>query len=102
VSPSVSVLAEPSVTVVQKNATKHGTQKVAEAYLRFLYSDEGQEIIARNFYRPRNATVAAKYAGTFPKISLFTIDELFGGWHKAHKTHFEDNAIYDQIYLAGK
>jgi sulfate/thiosulfate-binding protein len=102
VAPSVSILAEPSVTVVDKNAAKHGTQKLAEAYLRFLYSDEGQEIIARNFYRPRNATVAARYASAFPKIGLFTIDEVFGGWQKAQKAHFEDNAIYDQIYLAGK
>jgi sulfate/thiosulfate transport system substrate-binding protein len=102
VTPSVSILAEPSVTVVEKNVAKHGTQKVAEAYLRFLYSDEGQEIVARNFYRPRNAAVAAKYANVFAKISLFTIDEEFGGWQKAQKTHFEDNAIYDQIYLAGK
>jgi sulfate transport system substrate-binding protein len=102
VTPSVSILAEPPVTVVDKNATKHGTTKVAHAYLQFLYSDEGQEIIARSFYRPRNAQIAAKYAATFPKIKLFTIDEVFGGWQKAHKTHFEDNAVYDQIYVAGK
>ena len=102
VAPSVSILAEPPVTVVDKNASKHGTQKAAEAYLRFLYSDAGQEIIARNFYRPRNQTVAQKYAAVFPKITLFTIDEVFGGWQKAQKAHFEDNAIYDQIYVAGK
>jgi sulfate/thiosulfate transport system substrate-binding protein len=102
VAPSVSILAEPPVAIVEKNASKHGTQKVAEAYLRFLYSDEGQEIIARNFYRPRSAAVAQKHASTFAKISLFTIDEVFGGWQKAHKAHFEDNAIYDQIYVAGK
>ncbi len=102
VAPSVSILAEPPVTVVDKNASKHGTQKVAEAYLKFLYTPEAQEIIARNFYRPRNPEVARKYASVFPKIKLFTIDEVFGGWQKAQKTHFEDNAIYDQIYVAGK
>jgi sulfate/thiosulfate-binding protein len=102
VSPSVSILAEPPVTVVDKNASKHGTIKVAEAYLKFLYSDQGQEIIAKNFYRPRNAAIAQKYASVFPKITLFTIDEVFGGWQKAQKTHFEDNALYDQVILAGK
>ncbi len=102
VAPSVSILAEPPVAVVDKNVNKHGTKNVAEAYLRHLYSDEGQDIIARNFYRPRNEAVAKKYAHVFPKIGLFTISEVFGGWQKAHKAHFEDNAIYDQIYLAGK
>jgi sulfate/thiosulfate-binding protein len=102
VAPSVSILAEPPVTVVDKNASKHGTAKVAEAYLKFLYSDEGQEIIARNHYRPRSAAVAQKYASSFPKITLFTIDEVFGGWQKAQKKHFEDNAVYDQVILAGK
>jgi sulfate transport system substrate-binding protein len=75
---------------------------VAEEYLKYLYSDEGQEIIAKNYYRPRNPAVAKKYAAVFPAIKLFTIDEVFGGWQKAQKTHFEDNGIYDQIYLAGK
>jgi sulfate/thiosulfate transport system substrate-binding protein len=102
VAPSISILAEPPVAVVDKYAGKHGNQKVAEAYLKYLYSDEAQDIIARNHYRPRNAAVAAKYAARFPKITLFTIDEAFGGWQKAQKTHFEDNAVYDQIYLAGK
>jgi sulfate/thiosulfate transport system substrate-binding protein len=102
VAPSSSILAEPPVAIVDKNVSKHGTQKVAEAYLRFLYSDEGQEIIAKSFYRPRSAAVAQKHAAVFPKITLFTIDEVFGGWQKAQKLHFEDNAIYDQIYLAGK
>ena len=102
VAPSVSILAEPPVTVVDKNASKHGTSKVAEAYLKFLYSDQGQEIIAKNHYRPRNAAVAQKFAAGFPKITLFTIDEVFGGWQKAQKTHFEDNAVYDQVVLAGK
>jgi sulfate/thiosulfate transport system substrate-binding protein len=102
VAPTLSILAEPPVTVVDKNASKHGTTKVAEAYLKFLYTDEGQDIVARWFYRPRSAAVAAKYAAQFPKVTLFTIDEVFGGWQKAQKTHFEDNGLYDQIYLAGK
>jgi sulfate/thiosulfate-binding protein len=102
VAPSVSVLAEPSVAVVDRVAAKKGNSKVAEAYLKYLYSDEGQEIIAKNYYRPRSPAVAKKYASVFPAIKLFTIDEVFGGWQKAQKTHFEDNGIYDQIYLAGK
>jgi sulfate transport system substrate-binding protein len=100
IAPSVSVLAEPPVSVVDKVASSHGTSKVAEAYLKYLYSDEGQEIIARNYYRPRNAAVAKKYASVFPKMKLFTVDELFGGWQKCQKTHFEDNGVYDQIYTA--
>jgi sulfate/thiosulfate-binding protein len=102
ITPSVSVLAEPPVTVVDKVVSSHGTSKVAEAYLRYLYSDEGQEIIAKNYYRPRNQAVARKYAGLFPKLRLFTVDELFGGWQKAQKTHFEDGGIYDQIYAGGR
>jgi sulfate/thiosulfate-binding protein len=102
VAPSVSVLAEPPVAVVDKIASKHGNTKVAEAYVKYLYSDEAQDIIARNYYRPRNAAVARKYASVFPKISLFTVDEVFGGWQKAQKTHFEDDGIYDQIYTAGR
>jgi sulfate/thiosulfate-binding protein len=102
VSPSVSILAEPTVAVVDRVAGKKGNAAVAEAYLKYLYSDEGQEIIAKNYYRPRNPAVAKKYAALFPTIKLFTIDEVFGGWQKAQKTHFEDNGIYDQIYLAGK
>ena len=102
VAPSVSILAEPPVAVVDRVAAKHGTGKVAEAYLKYLYSDEGQEIIAKNHYRPRNPAIAAKHAAAFPKIKLFTIDEVFGGWQKAQKAHFDDNAIYDQIYVAGK
>jgi sulfate/thiosulfate transport system substrate-binding protein len=102
VAPQVSILAEPPVAVVDKVAAGHGTTKVAEAYLKYLYSDEGQEIIAKNYYRPRNPAVARKYAAQFPKIKLFTVDQLFGGWQKAQKTHFEDNGIYDQIYVAGK
>jgi sulfate/thiosulfate-binding protein len=102
VAPSVSILAEPPVTVVDRIAGKHGTTKVAEAYVKYLYSDEGQEIIARNYYRPRNAAIAKKYAQVFPKIALFTVDEVFGGWQKAQKTHFEDNGFFDQIYTAGR
>ena len=84
--------------VVDKNAARHGTQKVAEAYLRYLYTDVGQEIAAKNFYRPRNPAIAAKYAGQFPSINLITIGEVFGGWQKAQLTHFSDGGIFDQIY----
>jgi sulfate transport system substrate-binding protein len=98
VDPSVSILAEPPVTVVDKNVDKHGTRKVAEAYLEYLYSPEGQEIAAKNFYRPTDAKVAKKYAKQFPKLSLFTIDEVFGGWTKTQKTHFADGGVFDQIY----
>ncbi|MEI8140521.1 MAG: sulfate ABC transporter substrate-binding protein [bacterium] len=98
VAPSLSILAEPPVAVVDKNVTRHGTQKVAEAYLRYLYSEAGQEIAAKNFYRPRNAAIAAKYAAQFPKINLITIDAVFGGWQKAQLTHFSDNGVFDQIY----
>ena len=96
--PPTSILAEPPVTVVDKNADKHGTRAVAHAYLDYLYSSEGQNIAARNFYRPIDAAVAAKYAKQFPKLKLFTIDEVFGGWAKAQKTHFSDGGTFDQIY----
>jgi sulfate transport system substrate-binding protein len=98
VNPTISILAEPTVAVVDKVVDKKGTRAVAEAYLKYLYSPEGQEIAAKNFYRPRNAEVAAKYAKNFEKIKLFTIDEKFGGWTKAQKTHFNDGGIFDQIY----
>lgn len=98
VVPSVSILAEPPVAVVDKVAKKHGTQAVAQAYLEFLYSDAGQEIAAKNYYRPRNAAVAARYAAQFPRITLFTIDEVFGGWKKAQPAHFGDGGLFDQIY----
>ncbi len=98
VVPSVSILAEPTVAVVDKVADKKGTATVAKAYLDYLYSDEGQEIAARNYYRPRNPTIAAKYAANFAKVDLFTIDEVFGGWTKAQKTHFADGGVFDQIY----
>ena len=97
VYPSISILAEPPVTVVDKNVDRKGTRKVAEAYLQYLYSDEGQEIAARNFYRPINEKIKAKFEKTLPKLPLFTIDQAFGGWDKAAKEHFADGAIYDQI-----
>jgi len=99
VAPSLSILAEPPVAVVDKNVDRKGTRKVAEAYLQYLYSPEGQEIAARNFYRPTDPKVAAKYAAQFPKLTLVTIDGAFGGWPNATKTHFADGANFDQIYL---
>ena len=102
VYPPTSILAEPPVTVVDKVADKHGTRKVAEEYLKYLYSPEGQEIAAKNFYRPTDPKIAAKYAKNFPKVSLFTIDEVFGGWQKAQKAHFSDGGVFDQIYIPGK
>jgi sulfate transport system substrate-binding protein len=100
VYPSESILAEPPVSVVDKIAAKHGTTELAKAYLNYLYTDEGQEIAARNFYRPRNEKVAAKYTGQFPKLTLFTIDQLFGGWQKTQAKHFADGGMFDQIYQA--
>jgi sulfate/thiosulfate transport system substrate-binding protein len=102
VAPSISILAEPPVTVVDKVAGKHGTKNVAQAYLEYLYTPQGQEIAAKHFYRPRDAKVAAKYEAQFPKVSLTTIDEVFGGWKKAHETHFADGAVFDQIYQPGR
>jgi sulfate/thiosulfate-binding protein len=98
VVPSESILAEPPVAVVDKVVDGKGTRAIAEAYLQFLYSPEGQEIAARRHYRPRDANVAAKYASTFAKIKLFTIDQMFGGWQKAQKAHFADGGLFDQIY----
>jgi sulfate transport system substrate-binding protein len=97
VYPSISVLAEPPVAVVTENAKKHGTEAVAKAYLDFLYTPQAQELIAKNFYRPRNPEVAAKYAGQFPGLELVTIDKDFGGWGKAQKTFFDDGGVFDQI-----
>jgi sulfate transport system substrate-binding protein len=102
VAPSVSILAEPPVAVVDKVAAKHRTTAVAKAYLEYLYSETGQEIAARNFYRPRLASVAAKYEQQFPRITLVTVDEVFGGWKKATATHFADGAVFDQIYQPGR
>ncbi|MTD95800.1 sulfate ABC transporter substrate-binding protein [Hyphomicrobium sp. xq] len=101
VIPSISILAEPPVTVVDKNVDKKGTRKVAEAYLEYLYSPEGQEIAGKHFYRPRDAKVAEKYKAQLSPVKLFTIDEVFGGWAKAQKTHFDDGGIFDQIYAPG-
>jgi sulfate/thiosulfate-binding protein len=102
VSPSVSILAEPSVAVVDKVVDRRGTRAAAEAYLKYLYSEEGQEIAAKHCYRPRLESVAAKQAARFPKMTLFTIDEAFGGWQKAQKTHFADGGTFDQIYQPGQ
>ena len=98
VVPSLSILAEPPVTLVDKFADKHGTRKVAEAYLDYLYYDEGQDIAGKHYYRPIDKKAAAKYAKTFAPVKLVTIDEVFGGWQKAQKTHFEDGGTFDQIY----
>ena len=98
VYPSLSILAEPAVTVVDKNVDRKGTRAVATAYLEYLYSDEGQDIAGRNFYRPISEKFQAKYVKQLPKIKLFTIDEAFGGWAKAAKDHFADGASFDQIY----
>jgi sulfate transport system substrate-binding protein len=102
VVPSVSILAEPPITLVDKVADKRGTRKVSEAYLEYLYSDEGQDLAGKHFYRPRDAKAAAKYAKVFPKVNLITIDEAFGGWQKAQKTFFADGGVFDQIYQQGK
>ena len=102
VVPSVTILAEPPVAVVDKVVDKHGTRKVAEAYLKFLYTPEGQEIAAKNGYRPRDAAVAAKYAAKFPAVPTFTVDAAFGGWQKAQSTHFADGGSFDRIYTPGR
>ncbi len=98
VVPSTSILAEPPVAVVTKVTEKHGTTALAHAYLEYLYSKEGQEIAGRNFYRPRDKKIAAQFKTVFPKLKLFTIDDVFGGWTLAQKTHFADGGIFDQIY----
>jgi sulfate transport system substrate-binding protein len=100
VAPSVSILAEPPVAIVDKVVDKRGTRAVSEAYLQFLYTPQAQEIAAKRYYRPRNAEVAAKYAATFPKVNTFTIDEVFGGWKKAQTAHFADGGVFDQIGAA--
>ena len=100
--PSISILAEPPVTVVDRYAKKNGNTALAQAYLKFLYSAEGQEIAARYYYRPRLATVAAKYRKRFPQLKLFSIDEQFGGWGKVQKIYFGDGGFFDQIYQAGR
>jgi sulfate transport system substrate-binding protein len=100
VVPSLSILAEPPVALVDKVVDRKGTRKVAQAYLEYLYSKEGQEIAAKHYYRPRDTEVAEKYAGQFPQVTLFTIDEVFGGWQKAQRIHFADGGTFDQIYAA--
>jgi sulfate/thiosulfate transport system substrate-binding protein len=98
VTPSLSILAEPPVAIVDKNAKRHHTTEVANEYLKYLYSDEGQEIAAKNFYRPRNEAIAAKYADNFSQLKLVTVDQEFGGWTKAQQTHFADGGVFDQIF----
>ncbi len=98
VTPSVSILAEPTVSVVDKVAAKHGNTAVAQAYLKYLYTPYGQEIAARNYYRPRSAAVKKRYAKQFPNVKLFTLAQYFGNWRKAQKTHFADGGVFDQIY----
>jgi sulfate/thiosulfate transport system substrate-binding protein len=102
VNPSVSILAEPPVAVVDKVVDQRGTRKVAEAYLEFLYTPEVQEIAAKNYYRPQSPEVAKAHADQFPKIQLFTINDAFGGWKKAQTTHFADGGVFDQIYQPGR
>jgi sulfate transport system substrate-binding protein len=100
VVPSISILAEPPVALIDRNVDKRGTRKIAEAYLEFLYSNEGQEIVAKHYYRPRNEEVLKKYTekGNFVSVEMFTIDDVFGGWQKAQKEHFDDGGVFDQIY----
>jgi len=100
VAPSVSILAQPSVAVVDKNVLRHGTRDIATEYLKFLYTDEGQDIIGRNYYRPVNPKAVAKYSSAFPKINTLVTINDFGGWGKAQATHFADGAVFDKIYLA--
>ncbi len=98
VTPSLSILAEPTVSLVDKVVKKKGTEAVAKGYLDYLYSEEGQDIAGKNFYRPRSEAALAKYGKQFAKVELFTIDEAFGGWKKAQKTHFDDGGVFDQIF----
>ncbi|OHD70760.1 MAG: ABC transporter permease [Spirochaetes bacterium RBG_16_49_21] len=98
VTPSISILAEPPVTLVDTNADKHGARKIAEAYLKYLYTDEGQKIAAKHYYRPGNGAIAAQYSKLLTNVKLFTIDGVFGGWQRAQKKHFADGGVFDQIY----
>jgi sulfate transport system substrate-binding protein len=102
VAPSVTILAEPPVSVVDKVVDRRGTREAAQAYLDFLYSDDGQRIAAKHYYRPRNEKILGESAAAFPKVTLFTIDEVFGGWQKAQRAHFEDGGVFDQIYQPRK
>ena len=102
--PSISILAEPPVAIIDQNVDKRGTRKVAESYLNFLYSKEGQDIVAKHYYRPRDEEILAKYTerGNFVSVELFTIDDVFGGWQKAQQEHFDDGGVFDQIYGIGR
>jgi sulfate transport system substrate-binding protein len=102
VAPSLSILAEPPVAWLDKNTAKHGTQALAKAYLEFLYTERGQEIAAKHYYRPRLESVAKKHAGVFPQVKLFTIEEMFGSWREAHAKHFADGGVFDAIFQPGK
>jgi sulfate transport system substrate-binding protein len=102
VVPSVSILAEPPVAVVDKTVDRRGTRALAEEYLKYLYTLEGQELVARHYFRPRSKEVAAKYTERFPQVPLFTIDDMFGGWAAAQQVHFSEGGIFDQIYKPGK
>jgi sulfate transport system substrate-binding protein len=102
IAPSQSILAEPPVAVVDSVVKKKGTEEVAKAYLDYLYAPEGQELAAKNYYRPRDAKIEAKYAAQFPKVKLFTLGSLFGDWRTAQKKHFADKGTFDQIYQPGK
>src|SRR4051794_2258778 len=102
VYPSVSILAEPPVAVVDKNVDRHGTRQAAEAYLKFLYSPAAQVTIANNYFRPRNPAVAARYKGSFPSLPMFTVDKNFGGWAKAQHIHFDDGGTFDQVFAVAK
>jgi sulfate/thiosulfate transport system substrate-binding protein len=98
VTPKLSILAEPTVSLVDKNVDKHGTRAAAQAYLDFLYTDEGQELGVKHFYRPENPAILAKHEGAFPKVELFTLEEIAGDWRTVQKTHFDDGGVFDQIY----
>ncbi len=102
VVPSVSILAEPPVALVDRNADKHGTRAAAQAYLEFLYTDEAQEIVAKHHYRPRSAAALARHAAEFPKVALLTVDDAFGGWKKAQSVHFADGGVFDQVAEQGR
>ena len=102
VVPSVSILAEPPVAVVDTVVDRRGTRQVAEAYLQHLYSDTGQEIAAKHYFRPRNPQILEKYRDEFPQLDLFSVGQVFGGWNKANARHFADGAVFDQVYLVGK
>jgi len=102
VVPSVSILAEPPVALIDTNVDKRGTRKTAEAYLEFLYSKEGQEIVARHYYRPRDEEILKKYADNFVEVEMFTVDDVFGGWQKAQQEHFDEGGVFEQIYIPAR